>query len=133
MQPISQTRIPRSIYLNLTYSFSIGFLLFLAVYGFYDMVTSFTASYYLKYPYIIMIFAILFILSCVFLEYRGAKVPYLFGGGALIASILTFFFVCIVNGIFAIWNNNSMSTDVFIAVFSICSVVAFIGIKFLKL
>lgn len=129
---MSSTKISRSIYLNLVYSFSLGFILFLAVYGFYDMITSFTASPYLKYSYIITAFAVLFILSSVFLEQRGAKVPYLFGGGALIASILTFFFVCIANGIFAIWNNNDLSIDVFMIAFSICSVVAFIGIKFLR-
>ncbi|RLI76449.1 hypothetical protein DRP05_12850 [Archaeoglobales archaeon] len=126
---MSQSRISKNVYLSLVYSFSIGFLLFLSVYGFYDMATSFKVQ--LKYSYIIVMFAVLFILSCAFLEQRGAKVPYLFGGGALIASILTFSFVCIVNGVFAIWNGNSLSVDSFVVVYSICSVVAFVGIKLL--
>jgi len=131
MQTVSEKRLLKKIMINIAYSFLVGFLLFLIIYGFYIIII--TSNIRIKAPYAIMVFTIIFILSSVILEHRGGKIPRLFIGSVLISAILTFFIVCMVNGILAILNNGKLPLDTFLTVYSLCSITAFVGLRILKL
>ncbi len=131
MQPLPEGKLSRRIIVNAAYSFSAGFLLFLIIYGFYMIFN--TLEVKIKVSYIVMIFSILFILSSVVLEHRGGQLPRLFIGGAIVSAILTFFIICIVNGILAIISNNNLSLDIFLLIYSLCIIAAFVALKIFKM
>jgi hypothetical protein len=83
---------------------------------------------YFRLSYALLTFTIAFIFSTVLLENRGVKVPYLFGGAGLLASIVTFIGICVVNGIFWLVDNFP-PLDNLLMMLSISILAGFVFIK----
>ncbi len=129
MGPILESEILRRVYTNFILSILSGITIFLWANGLYGILSSYQV--YFRLSYVLLAFTIAFIFFTVLLEQRGVKVPYLFGGAGLLASIVTFIGICAVNGIFLLINNFPSSDNLMIML-SISILVGSIIVKLIR-
>jgi hypothetical protein len=129
MGPILGGEMSRRLYTNVLLSLFSGVVVFLWAVGLYGMLTTFQV--YFRLSYAILAFTIAFIFFAAFLEHRGVKVPYLFGGAGMLASVVTFIGICAVNGIFWLIDNFP-PLDNFLIMLSVSILVGFIFVKLIK-
>ncbi len=126
MGAILEGEMSRKLYKNVTLSLLTGVVIFLWANGLYGMLSTFHV--YFRLSYVLLAFTIAFIFFTVLLEHRGVMVPYLFGGAGLLASIVTFIGICVVNGVFWL-ADNFPPLDNLIVMLSISILVGFVFIK----
>ncbi|RLI82458.1 hypothetical protein DRP07_05245 [Archaeoglobales archaeon] len=126
MRPILEGEMSRKLYTNVTLSLLSGIVIFLWASGLYGMLSTFHV--YFRLSYVLLAFTIAFIFFTALLEHRGVKVPYLFGGAGLLASIVTFIGICVVNGVFWLIDNFP-PLDNLLIMLSISILVGFVFIK----
>lgn len=120
----------RKIYFSLVVSFILGFLLYFMLTGFYDIITK--KRIFLNISYILLIFAVVFVISSVVIEQRSinpSKAPYFLIGGFIIAIVITFLFVCTASGITLLMKNGLPERDKFIASVSVLTAISFAMLK----
>ncbi len=126
MGAILEGEVSRKLYKNVTLSLLSGVIIFLWASGLYGMLS--TLHVYFRLSYVLLAFTIAFIFFTVLLEHRGVKVPYLFGGAGLLASIVTFIGICVVNGVFWL-ADNFPPLDNLLIMLSISILAGFVFIK----
>jgi len=129
MGPILEGEMTRKLYTNVVLSILSGITIFLWANGLYGMLSTFQV--YFRLSYVLLAFTIAFIFFTVLLEHRGVKVPYLFAGAGLLASIVTFIGICAVNGVFWLMDNFP-PLDNLLIMLSISILVGFVFIKLIK-
>ncbi len=109
-------------------SFGFGTILLLWAYGLYGIFKTMKIFFYPQY--VALLFALFYIFFSILLEHRGVEVPYLFVSGAILSSFATFFVVCVINGVLWLYNRGLPDFNTALFEISVCSIVAFVIIKF---
>ena len=120
----------RRIYLSLAVSFIFGLILYFMLTGLYSIVT--TMKTFLSISYTLLVFAITFVTASVIIEHRSISEsgkPYYLIGGFVVASIITFLFVCTSNGVMIAIRNGIPPVEEFLLYISVLSAVAFTVLK----
>lgn len=124
-----ESSLMKRLYFNLALSFLSALVLYFMLLGFYNLVNNFSPG--INISYILLVFAISFIVSGVALEHRssGTGSPYYLIGAGIIAGIFTFVFLCVINGLIDTINNGLPDYDLFIAYLSVLTAISFGVIK----
>ncbi|WP_457591696.1 hypothetical protein [Geoglobus sp.] len=120
----------RRVYLSLAVSFIFGLILYFMLTGLYSIVT--TMKTFLSISYTLLVFAITFVTASVIIEHRSISEsgkPYYLIGGFVVASIITFLFVCTSNGVMIAIRNGIPPIEEFLLYISVLSAVAFTVLK----
>ncbi len=120
----------RRIYLSLAVSFIFGLILYFMLTGLYSIVT--TMKTFLSISYTLLVFAITFVTASVIIEHRSISEsgkPYYLIGGFVVASIITFLFVCTSNGVMIAIRNGIPPVEEFLLYISVLSALAFTVLK----
>lgn len=123
----------RRIYLSLAVSFIFGLILYFMLTGLYSIVT--TMKTFLSISYTLLVFAVTFVTASVVIEHRSVSEsgkPYYLIGGFIVASIITFLFVCTSNGVMIAIKNGIPPVEEFLLYISILSAVAFTVLKLIE-
>jgi|GEM_PF-5528747 amino acid transporter len=125
------------------YSALITALLFSVLFSLIIIASSYGIFYLLNegellipYQYLIILFAIYFIVFSVFVEYRGALHLYSIIGGLILSGISIFLTIAVISGIqYLVKNyledNPVIDLDEFTAIFGVCMAVGYVIFKIL--
>ncbi|MBE8538896.1 hypothetical protein [Geoglobus acetivorans] len=122
----------RKLYVNLAASFMVGLILYFMLFGLYKIIAG--MNIVLNTSLIFAVFAISFIISGVLLEYRSPNPerPYYLIGALIIALVVTFIFLCTVNGLLVTVKEGLPDTEIFVTYVSALTAIAFVIIKILS-
>ncbi|AIY90860.1 hypothetical protein GACE_1834 [Geoglobus acetivorans] len=118
--------------MNLAASFIVGLVLYFMLFGLYKIVAG--MNIILNTSLIFAVFAVSFIISGVILEHRSQNPerPYYLIGALIIALVITFVFLCTVNGLLVTAKEGLPDTEIFVTYVSALTAMAFAIIKILS-
>ncbi|AKG91860.1 hypothetical protein GAH_00808 [Geoglobus ahangari] len=130
---ISGSEVLRRVYISLAISFIFGLILYFMLTGLYSIAT--TMKTFLSISYILLVFAVTFVTASVIIEHRSMSEsgrPYYLIGGFVVASIVTFLFVCASNGVMMAVKSGLPPVEEFLLYISVLSAVAFTILKLIE-